>query len=69
MRIFPQDGDGHRLYDALREMELGRILFDDDDNWICDGDILAVGEQEDIAGFITGGHKEMNELLNTLKRN
>ena len=64
VRIFPQDGDGYGIYDVLREMELGCILFDADDNWIYDGDILTVGEQEDIAGFIPADIKKwMNCLI------
>jgi hypothetical protein len=31
-----------------------------------DGDVLTVYEQEDIAGFISGSQKEMNELINSL---
>jgi hypothetical protein len=33
---------------------------------IYDGDVLTVYEQEDIAGFISGSQKEMNELINSL---
>ena len=31
---------------------LGRILFDAQQYWIYDGEILAVGEQEQVAKFI-----------------
>ena len=31
---------------------LGRILFDDNDNWIYDGDTLSIDEQELIGEFI-----------------
>src|SRR5437879_2657907 len=48
VRVFPDNGAGYRLYDPLREVELGRILFDPDNNWIYDGDVLNVYEQEDI---------------------
>jgi hypothetical protein len=68
LHIFPGDGEGYRLYDPLEGVELGRIHFDQDDHWIYDGDLLTVGEQEEAAGVITGYQKEMNELLNSLKR-
>ena len=64
VRILPEDGQAYRLYDPLDELELGRILFDSADNWIYDGEVLDIGEQEDTAGVISGNHKEMNELLN-----
>lgn len=67
VRIYPDEGHGYRLFDPLREVELGRILFDSDDNWVYDGQALDVYEQEDIAAVITGSHKEMNELLESLK--
>jgi hypothetical protein len=67
VRILPEDGQGYRLYDPLGELELGRILFDAADNWIYDGEVLDIGEQEGIAGFISGNHKEMNELLNQIR--
>ncbi len=47
---------------------MGRILFDKGDNWVYDGDLLDIAEQEEAAGAISGYQKEMNELLNTLKR-
>jgi hypothetical protein len=66
VRIIPDNDQGYRLYDTLHELELGRILFDAADNWIYDGEMLDVYEQEDIAGVISGNHKEMNELLNSV---
>ena len=66
VRVFPDLGDGHRLYDPLEELELGRILFDADGHWVYDGYVLNVNEQEDIAGFITGHRKEMDELMSDL---
>jgi hypothetical protein len=66
VRVLPDNGEGYRLYDVLRESYLGRILFDSGDNWIYDGVILSVDEQEDVAGFITGNEKEMNELIRNL---
>jgi hypothetical protein len=68
LHIFPQDGDGYRLYDPLEGKELGRIHFDQDEHWIYDNDQLSVDEQEQAAGALTGYQKEMNELLNSLKR-
>jgi hypothetical protein len=64
VRILPEDGQAYRLYDPLNELELGRILFDAADYWIYDGEVLDIDEQEDMAGLISGNHKEMNELLN-----
>lgn len=66
VRIFPDSGEGHRLYDPLAEKELGRILFDAADNWIYDGQLLNVYEQEDVAGFITGHRQEMELLMKDL---
>jgi len=63
VRVLPDQGEGYRLFDALEEQFIGRILFDAHDNWIYDGDKLTVEEQEDLAGFITGHHKEMDKLL------
>jgi hypothetical protein len=64
--IMPDVGDGYQLLDVLAEQPIGRILFDADDNWIYDGAVLDVYEQEEIAGFITGNHKEMDELIKHL---
>lgn len=63
VRIFPDKGDGYQLYDALQERYIGRILFDMAANWIYDGNVLTVDEQEEVAGFISGNHKEMNDLI------
>lgn len=68
LHIFPDRGDGYRLYDPLEGKEMGRILFDKADNWIYEGDLLTVDEQEEAAGAITGYQKEMNDLFNSLKR-
>jgi hypothetical protein len=62
----PDNGDGYRLYDVLAEAGIGRILFDAADNWIYDGDVLTVEEQEDLAGLISGHHKEMDKLISGL---
>lgn len=66
VRIFPNDGEGYHLYDALEDKWIGRILVDEQDNWIYDGEVLNIAEQEDLAGFITGNRKEMEELLSML---
>ncbi|MEO7214428.1 hypothetical protein [Mucilaginibacter sp.] len=66
VRILPDKGDGYQLYDALQERFIGRILFDTDDNWIYDGEVLNITEQEDVAGFISGNQKEMDNLIRGL---
>lgn len=66
VRIMPDKGDGYQLYDVLREIAIGRILFDAHDNWIYDGNVLTVDEQEDVAGVISGHHKEMDKLISEL---
>lgn len=66
VRIFPDTGDGYRLYDPLNEVELGRILFDASDNWIYDGGVLSVEEQIEVEGAISGHEREMNQLLRSL---
>lgn len=63
VRVLPDKGEGYQLYDALQERSIGRILFDTDDNWIYDGTVLTIDEQEEVAGFINGNQKEMNELI------
>lgn len=68
LRIYPDSGDGYRLYDPLEGREMGRILFDAAGNWIYDGDFLDLYEQEEAAGAVSGYQKEMNDLLNSLKR-
>ncbi|MDB4926624.1 MAG: hypothetical protein JWR23_2680 [Mucilaginibacter sp.] len=68
LHIFPDSGEGYRLYDPLEGKEMGRILFDETGNWIYDGDSLGVEEQEEAAGAISGYQKEMDELFNSLKR-
>ena len=66
VRIFPDIGEGCRLYDPLAESALGRILFDAADNWIYDGEALSIDEQEDIAGFITGNQQETEQLIKSI---
>jgi hypothetical protein len=66
VRIFPDRGEGYQLYDALLERIIGRILFDSKGNWIYDGTVLNIEEQEEVAGFINGNQKEMNNLISSL---
>ena len=66
VHIFRDTGNGYNLFDPLAETEHGRILFDEKENWIYDGDSLTIDEQEEIAGAITGHQKEMAALLRTL---
>jgi hypothetical protein len=66
VRLVPDHAGNYGLYDAMRKMHMGRILFDKEDNWIYDGPVLSVAEQEDLAGFITGHHKQMDELIKSL---
>ncbi|MEZ2334760.1 hypothetical protein AB6735_03960 [Mucilaginibacter sp. RCC_168] len=67
VRIFPDEGERYRLYDPMDEIELGCILFDVNGFWIYEGELLSVAEQEEVAGFIAGYEKEMDELLKTIK--
>jgi hypothetical protein len=66
IRIMPDEGEGHYLYDVFKESYIGRVLVDGDDNWIYDGYHLNVYEQEDVAGVITKNQQEMNELIKSL---
>jgi hypothetical protein len=66
VRVMPDNGGGYHLYDVLKEIAIGRILFDVNDNWIYDGEALTVEEQEDVAGFISGHHQEMDKLISGL---
>ena len=68
VRILPDEGEGYQLYDLLAERSVGRLLFDADDNWIYDGGALNIDEQEDVAGFITGNPKEMEELIRSIRK-
>lgn len=46
----PDQGRVYLLYDCLDGSELGRILLDEVGNWIYDGRILTIAEQEEVAG-------------------
>lgn len=67
LHILPDTGKGHLLYDALDGQEAGRILFDPAGNWIYDGNILGIDEQEELAGAICGYQREMENLLIDVK--
>jgi putative acetyltransferase len=71
IRVVPGTNGEYQLYDALSEGEreevyLGRILFDLNGDWIYDGELLNVNEQEELAGFITNYKYEMKDLLDSL---
>jgi hypothetical protein len=66
VQILPDEGEGHWLYDGIDGGELGRILVDQDNNWIYDGRIMTIAEQEEVAGEITGNQKEMEDLFSGL---
>jgi hypothetical protein len=67
VHILPNTGEGYRVYDPIAELDLGRILFDAQEHWIYDSEILSIAEQEEIAGAITGHQQEMAALLRTLQ--
>ena len=63
LRVLPYKGEGYAIYDLTLEMQVGRILVDDQNYWIYDGDILSLTEQEEIAGQIIGYQREMDNLI------
>jgi hypothetical protein len=65
--ILPNKGEGYGLYDPIDEKTAGRILMNDADQWVYDGDILDVYEQEEVAATIHGHQNEMDELVKSLK--
>ena len=66
VRILPAVNGAYRVYDLHSEAVIGRILFDAADNWIYDGVLLTLADQEEVAGAITGHQKEMDQLLKSL---
>jgi hypothetical protein len=52
--ILPNKGEGYPLYDPIEEKRIGRILMNDSDQWVYDGAILDVYEQEEVAAAIHG---------------
>jgi hypothetical protein len=68
VRIVPETTSSYQLFEPLYEQELGKLLFDQEDNWIYDGQLLDVSEQEDVAAVLTGCQREMDELLKSFKK-
>lgn len=66
LHIFPDSGEGYRLFDPLEGREMGRILFDERNDWVYDGELLTVDEQQEAAGAISGYQKEMDQLFKSL---
>ncbi|WP_345947730.1 hypothetical protein ABDD95_12810 [Mucilaginibacter sp. PAMB04274] len=62
VHIYRNNGEGYRAYDAVAELELGRILVDDREHWIYDGDVLNVEEQEEIAEALTKPQPDTNVI-------
>lgn len=48
VHVYRNNGEGYRINDALTGLEVGRILVDDQEHWIYDGQVLNVEEQEEI---------------------
>ncbi|WP_259065029.1 hypothetical protein HDF24_00355 [Mucilaginibacter sp. X4EP1] len=51
--------DDYDLPDDQNPDYLGRILFDDDGNWIYDGDTISIMEQEQLANFLINYEDDM----------
>jgi hypothetical protein len=66
VRILPSPGSGYSLHDLVHGTGLGRMLVDERGNWIYDGNVPDIEEQEEVAGQITGHQKEMNGLLRSI---
>jgi len=62
------ENDGYRLYDPIDELELGRILMDEKEQWIYDGRILTIVESEEVANAIKSHEPEMAALLRSLNK-
>ncbi|PWK79560.1 hypothetical protein LX99_00017 [Mucilaginibacter oryzae] len=67
IQLVPDTPGSYCLYEPLPELQLGKLLFNQEDNWIYDGDLLSISEQEDVASVITGCQREMGELLRSIK--
>jgi hypothetical protein len=56
IHVKPESAQEYHLYNAFPDIDgshyLGRILFDELEYWIYDGEELAVDEQEQVARFI-----------------
>ncbi|MET3606953.1 hypothetical protein ABIC74_000795 [Mucilaginibacter rubeus] len=68
IQIVPETTLSYQLFEPLYERELGKLLFDQEDNWIYDGQLLDIDEQEDVASVLTGCQREMDELLKSVKK-
>lgn len=60
------ENGAYRLYDPIDELELGRILMDEQEHWVYDGDVLCVVETEEVAAAIKSHEPEMAALLLSL---
>ena len=67
LHILANKGEGYLLYDPISEKEAGRILMNDADQWVYDGDVLNVYEEEEVAGAIHGHQSDMENLVKSLK--
>ena len=67
LQIAPHIGGGHALYDPMEEQEMGRILMDEQEQWIYDGTALTVKESEEVADAIKRHEPEMSALLRTIQ--
>lgn len=68
VQIAPNENGGYRLYDPIAEEELGRILMDEQENWVYDGDCLTVLESEEITNAIKTHEPEMSKLSDTINQ-
>jgi len=66
VRILPDVGEGYALHDLIEGEFLGRILVDDRDFWIYDGNALDLEEQDEVAGQVVGFGNEMDQLFKSL---
>ena len=62
VHIYRNNGDGYRVYDAMAELEAGRILVDDQEHWVYDGAVLSVEEQEEIVEALTNPQPATNAI-------
>lgn len=62
VHVYRNNGDGYRIHDALTDLEVGRILVDDQEHWIYNGHVLSVEEQEEVVGALTGPQPDVNVI-------
>ena len=67
IQVVSETVTSYQLFEPLYGQELGKLLFDQEDNWIYDGQLLDVDEQEDVAAVLTGCQREMDELLKSIR--